>query len=122
MLNEINKQLDTLFHAYEKNSGTNICTHIYLDGTPMNLIFIKEDGKFSRLVTTPDFSEWMANCTGDYKKATPQIKRLAALYGVEFDSENGSLFLRFRRNEMTIAQAVMRMVQAIYLVCGLGPV
>ncbi|MBQ8830558.1 MAG: hypothetical protein IJ017_03050 [Oscillospiraceae bacterium] len=87
----------------------------------MNFRFVQIDDKFSRISTTPNFSEWMACCTGSWKKAAPDIEKLAKLYGVEWDNENGALFLQFRRNEMSAAQAVMRMQQAIAVVCQLGP-
>lgn len=120
MLNEINKQLDTLFQAYDGEYSLGIRTHMYLDGTPMNIRMYQEDDKFSRLVTTPNFAEWIANCTGDWKTAAPAIEALAKPYGVGWDNERGILFLRFRRNELTVAQAVLRLQQAMAVVCALG--
>lgn len=122
MLNEINEQLDTLYRAYADGSAIGIWTHMYLEGDPVNFRFYQEDDKFSRLVTGPGFSEWMAWCTGDWKKAAPTIETIAKPYGVAWDNENGALFLRFHRNEMTIAQAILRLQQAVAIVCALGPV
>ncbi len=122
MLNEINAQLDTLFRAYDDGSALGIWTHMYLEGEPINFRFYQQDDKHSRLVTCPAFSEWMAWCTGDWKKAAPAIEALAKPYGVAWDNENGALFLQFRRNEMTVAQAIMRLQQAVAVVCALGPV
>ncbi len=124
MLKEINEQLDSLYRAYEgdNNTGTGIWTHIYLEGQPINFRFHQENEKFSRLVTTPNFSEWMAWATGDWKKAAPIIEALAKPYGVAWDNENGVLYLRFRRNEMSIAQAVLRLQQAVCVISALGSV
>lgn len=122
MLKEINEQLDMLYRAYEDSPGIGIRTHMYLEGDPINFRFYQEDDKFSRLVTGPNFSEWMAWCTGNWKKAAPAIEALAKPYGVEWDNENGALYLRFRRNEMTVAQAVVHLQQAVAVICALGSV
>lgn len=122
MLKEIEQQLDTLYRAYEDGTALGIRTHMRLEGAPVNFLFYQEDEKYSRLVTNRNFSQWMAWCTGDWKKAAPMIEALAKPYGVQWDDENGALVLRFRRNEMTVAQAVMRLQQAAAVVCALGPV
>lgn len=112
--------MDTLYRAYEDGGCLGIWTHMYLDGAPINFRFYQDNDKVSRLTTGPGFSEWMAWYTGDWKRAAPVIEALAKPYGVSWDNENGSLVLRFRRNEMTIAQAVMRLQQAVALACALG--
>ena len=122
MLKEISEQLDTMYRVSENGSELNIWTHMSLDGDPINFRFVQIDDKFSRIFTTPNFSEWMACCTGDWKKAAPDIEKLARLYGVEWDNENGVLFLQFRRNEMTIAQGIMRLQQAVAVICQLSSV
>ena len=122
MLNEISQQLDSLYHAYTDSPAIGIWTHMHLDGTPINFRFYREDDKFSRLTTDANFSEWMAYCTGDRKKAAPIIEALAKPYGVAWDNEMGALYIRFRRNEMTVAQGILRLQQAVAVVCALGPV
>lgn len=122
MLKEIDKQLETLYRAYEDSDTLGIWTHMYLEGEPINFRFYQEDEKYSLLVTNPNFSNWMAWCTGDWKKAAPIINALAKPYGAAWDSENGTLYLRFRRNEMTLAQAVLRLQQAAALVCALDTI
>ena len=121
MLNEIDKQLDSLFRAYEARNGICIHTHIYLDGSPINFRFHQEDSKFSYLTTESQFSEWMANCTGDWKRAACAIEKLAKLYGAIWDNEKGELLLRFRRNEMSVAEAVTKLLQAVAVISALGP-
>ena len=121
MLKEIDKQLETLYEGYDDGAALGIRTHMRLEGEPMNFRFYQEDEKYARLVTSSNFSEWMAWCTGSWKKAAPMIEALAKPYGVAWDNENGALFLRFRRNEMTLAEAVMRLQQAAAVVCALGP-
>jgi len=122
MLREIEKQLETLYQSYEDGDCLGIRTHMYLEGEPINFRFYQEDGKYARLVTHPNFSNWMAACTGDWNKAAPMIDTLAKPYGAAWDSENGALYLRFRRNEMSVAQAVMRLQQAVAVVCALDTI
>ena len=122
MLKEIDRQLDTMYRAYDDGADIGIWTHMYLEGDPINFRFYRENDKFSRVATGPAFSQWMAWCTGNWKGAAPAIEKLAKPYGVGWDNENGALFLRFRRNEMTVAQAVIRLQQAVAVVCALGPV
>ncbi len=121
MLNEISNQLDSFCRAYKDGADIGIWTHMYLEGDPINFRFHQEDNKFSTLTTGASFSEWMAYCTGNWKKASPTIHAIADIYGVVWDDENGSLSIRFRRNEMSIAQAVMRLQQAVAVICTLGP-
>lgn len=119
MLTDIKQQLGTLYSVYDAGTCLGIRTYIYLDGEPVNFLFYQEDSKYARLVTGPNFSQWMACCTGDWKKAAPTIEKLAAFYGAAWDTELGALVLRFRRNEMTVAQAVLRMQQAVAVICAL---
>ena len=122
MLNEINRQLDTLYQAYETVFGIEIGTRMTLEGEPINFRIYQEDDKYSKLTTTPAFSEWLAWSTGSWTKAAPTIEALAKPYGVTWDNDNGVLILRFRRNEMTIAQAILRLQQAVAVICELGSV
>ena len=122
MLKEIHKQLETLYRGYDDGTTLGIRTYMRLDGDPVNFRFYQEDEKYARLVTNANFSQWMAWCTGNWKKAAPMIEALAKPYGVAWDNGNGALYIRFRRNEMTMTEAVMRLQQAAAVVCALGPV
>ena len=122
MLKEIDKQLESLYRGYDDGASLGIWTHMRLEGEPINFRFYQEDDKYARLVTNANFAEWMACYTGNWKKASPMIEALARPYGVVWDNENGALYLRFRRNEMTMAEAVMHMQQAAAVVSALGPV
>lgn len=121
MLREINEQLEKLYCTHERNDVVSIGTWYTIEGDPVNFYFTLEDDKYVRITTNEIFSEWIASCTGDWRKATPTIERLASMYAVQWDPENGRLCIRFRRNEMTLAQAVMRLLQAVFVVGSLGP-
>ncbi len=121
MLKEIAEQLDDLYRAYSDGCDIGIWSHMYLDGTPINFRFYQEDSKVCRLVTGTAFSDWMAWCTGDWEKASRDIEALAKPYGATWDNEKGELSLRFRRNEMSVAEALIRLLQAVAVISALGP-
>jgi hypothetical protein len=116
ILRDINAQLTKLYYIYESSNSIHIATWYRIDGAPINFHFYQEDGKYSRITTNDHFTEWMTCYPDGLDKAAPLIERLAATYGVHWDLENKNLFIQFRRNEMTLAQAVMRLLQAVYLV------
>lgn len=122
ILTDISNQLDKLYRVYETYEGIGIGTYVHLEGDPINFLFFQEDDKYARIVTNRNFSEWMAWCTDGWTKAAPAIERLAAPYGVQWDNDQGALFIRFRRNEMTIAQAILRLQQAVSVISALESV
>lgn len=121
ILQQIHERLETLYCTQELPDAVRIATWYTIEGTPIHFHFTQEDDKYARLTTNRDFSEWLANCTGSWIKATPVITRLAGMYGVQWDPADGCLFIRFRRNEMTLAQAILRLQQAVFVVGSLGP-
>ena len=121
ILPQINERLELLYSTRDCKDYITIHTGYTIEGDPVSFHFIQEDDKYARITTNRSFSDWMACCTGDWKKATPTIERLAGIYAVGWDPEDGVLFIRFRRNEMTLAQAIMRLQQAVYVVGSLGP-
>lgn len=122
ILDQINSRLELLYRTDSLKDSLSIATWYTIEGNPINFQFIQEDDKYARLATDRNFAEWMASCTGSWRKAAPDIERLSALYGVQWDPEDGCLFIRFRRNEMPLAQAVLRLQQAVFVVGSLGPV
>jgi hypothetical protein len=120
ILEDISNQLDSLFCTYDALGGISIGTSISFEGDPTNFLFQQEDDKYARITTNRNFSEWMADCTSGWMKAAPRIEELAKPYGVQWDNENGALFIRFRRNEMSVAEAVMRLYRAVSVVGSLG--
>lgn len=119
ILQNIDRQLEKLYSTYENHDGINIATGITFEGDPVSFLFLQEDEKYSRLTTNRNFSEWMAWCTNSWTEAAPKIEKLAAPYGVQWDNDTGSLYIRFRRNEMTLTQAVLRLQQAVAVIGSL---
>ena len=122
IIRDIDRQMENLYSTYENSDGINIVTGITVEGDPVNFLFQQEDDKYSRLATNRNFFEWMAWCTGDLRKAAPKIEKIAAIYGVQWDAVAGRLYIRFRRNEMTLAQAVLRLQQAVSVVGAMGSI
>lgn len=116
ILQEINHQLDQLYCTGDRTPGIRIGTWHTIEGDPINFYFYQEDEKYAKLVTNENFSGWMQWCTDGQEEANAYIDRLAGIYGVKWDREHQCLFLRFRRNEMTLAQAILRLQQAVFVV------
>ena len=122
MLQQINEQLEKLYCTHQIKDAISIGTWYRIQGDPINFHFVQEDDKYSRIVTNRNFSDWIAWNTGDWHRATPAIAHLANRYGVQWDPNEGTLYIRFRRNEMTIAQAILRLQQAVFVVGSLESV
>lgn len=116
ILEDINEQLDRLYDTYALRDSISIATGYTIEGDPINFLFHQEDDKYACITTNDNFSEWMAWSTDGWCAKAPMIERLARPYGVRWDIENGRLFIRFRRNEMSIAQAVLRLQQAVFII------
>ena len=116
MLEEIDKQLSDLYCTRDSRGGISIGTWYTIEGDPVNFLFSQEDDKYCIISTNDNFSEWMAWITDGWREKAPVIGQLAGFYGVQWDNEKGRLFIRFRRNEMTLAQGIMRLEQAVFTV------
>ena len=118
MLNEIEKYVgENLFRAYPAGNQTRISSGIHMggDGMPCRISF--EEDKYCRLSTVNPFDEWMACALRDgWNSATEQIREIAGHFGVQWDEREGCLFIRFRRNEMSITQAMIRLHTAMRII------
>ena len=119
LLQEIDKQLSKLYSTHELRDCISIGTGYTIEGDPINFLFYQEDEKYSFITTNERFSEWMAWITDGWRSKASIIERYAVVYGVHWDNDKGRLFIRFRRNEMTLAQGIMRLQQAVFLIASL---
>lgn len=110
-LEEAKNQMSTLFDTSNRDGYTTIDPHINYQGNKITFRFYLEDDKYSKIELSPNAREILANCAGG-NSAKPIMQKLCAPYKVEYDSEKCVLFIRFRRNEMTLAEAVLRLEQA----------
>lgn len=97
--------------------GQYIQTYLFLDGESTG-IYYNTDGKEIELKTDGNFSEslWLFY---EYEKYLPYIEKICARLGLSWDGEKGVLSLRFRRNDMTLSEAVMRMEEGIFALYSL---
>lgn len=122
-LKEVSDTLDNLYDAADMHDHTAIVPNIHFDGDGMFFRFRLEEDKYCTLESSDNFGECLACCAPDgWKEAAPVILRYTKPYGVQFDDVNGRLFIRFRRNELTLAQAVLRLEQAMLVTGSLGKI
>lgn len=97
--------------------GQYIQTYLFLDGESTGLYY-NTDGKQIELKTDGNFSEslWLFY---EYEKYLPYIEKICDRLGLSWDGEKGVLSLRFRRNDMTLSEAVMRMEEGIFALYSL---
>ena len=118
MLNEIENYVrENLFQAYPVGNQTHISSGVRMDcdGMPCRIRF--EEDKYCRISTVTPFDEWMAFVLYDgWNSATGQIREIAGHFGVQWDEKEGCLFIRFRRNEMSITQAMIRLHTAMRII------
>ena len=118
MLNEIEKYVrENLFHAYPVGNQIHISSGVRMsgDGMPCRICF--EEDKYCRISTVNPFDEWMAFVLRDgWYSSTDQIREIAGHFGVQWDEKEGCLFIRFRRNEMSITQAMIRLHTAMRII------
>ena len=119
-LEQVSNALDKLYSTRAYTNSTIIHPGLSFDGDGMTFLFRLESDKYAQIRLSPNFSEWMAYCTDGWKAVAPQIEQLAAPYGVQWDNDEGVLFIRFRRNEITISEAVLRLHQAALVVGSWG--
>ena len=117
ILQDINKQLDKLYSTTQCADHISIGTRFTVEGDPVNFLFYQDGSKYCSIVTNRNFSEWIACSTNGWRKAAPLIEKAVKPYGVQWDNEEGRLYIRFRRNEMTVAQALLCLQQAVYVIC-----
>ena len=118
ILKDIEKQLGNLYCTCVESDAIRIGTWYTIEGDPINFLFSQEDEKYSVIRTNDNFSEWMAWNTDGWSRKASIIEEIAAYYDVRWDNEHGRLFIRFRRNEMTVAQAIMRLLQAVFVIAA----
>jgi hypothetical protein len=116
ILIDVIDQIDMLYSTRDLHDSIQIATGYRIDGAPINFHFYQEDEKYAYITTNAHFTDWLSCYPDGLSNAAPLIEQLASLYDVHWDCDHGRLVIRFRRNEITLAQAVMRLLQAVFLV------
>lgn len=109
----------TLARLYDVR-GDRIITGTFWDGDSCTMIFkIKED-KYTEISSDENFEAFTEDVfienAEDYKE---YVKKINNRYGTEWDEDKRRLYIRFRRNDMSISEAVMRLHGAMMLIAAL---
>ena len=115
----ISKNLDTLYSVTDGIEHLYIDSGMSLDGVGTVLIFTIEEGRYMKLSCDRNFMEWFDGALEFYDEYIGSINAICARFGVTFDESQGCVYLRFRRNEMSITAAVTKMHGALQLLASL---
>ena len=114
-----NENQKALYGLYDVR-GNIILTGMFWDGDSANIIFEQEDKKYMRISSCENFEAFTETVFIDnYEDYAPYIDKINARYGTCFDAQKRQLYLRFRRNEMTITEAVTKLHGAMMLIASL---
>ena len=120
-LKEIERALSELYATSDHFGKTVINPSLFLDGDGTVFFFTLEENKYMRIETDDNFEAFFEQISeierDDYWK---YVERINKRYGTEWDQEKRRIFIRFRRNDMSIGEAVTRLHQAVMLLSGLS--
>ena len=110
----LTSSLETLFDASEHGGELFIHSGISLDGEGSGFKFYVLDSHTCRITTDRSFSDWYGYIsTGNEERFARFTELVCKRYGVNLDGESLTLSITFRRNEYTLAQALMRLEGAM---------
>ena len=114
-----NENKNALYALYDVRDNV-IQTGMFWDGDSARIIFEQEDKKYMRISSCENFEAFTETAFIDYyEDYAPYIAKINERYGTCWDSEKRQLYLRFRRNEMTITEAVTKLHGAMMLISAL---
>lgn len=119
MLETLKSNLSKLYYTTNDDDLTLIDPNISIDGCGINFIFKYLDNKDCILATTKTNNEYLEYLYDDYDKNILYINKINARFKTTFDEENQIIFLKFRRNELSLTQAITNLSQAVYLYANL---
>ena len=98
-----------------------IISGAFWDGDSCNMIFENLPDRNMRISSDETFEAFtetvFIECLEEYDE---YIKKINARYGTEWDSERRQLYIKFRRNDMTIGEAVTKLHGAMMLIGALS--
>lgn len=113
---EINSALSSIYDV----RGDRIIPGTFWDGDGCTMIFESEDNKYIRISSDENFEAFteqvFIECYEEYKEYVSDINER---YGTLWDPRRRQLYIRFRRNDMSIAEAVTKLHGAMMLVAAL---
>ena len=115
-----NENQSSLYGLYDVRNSL-IITGMFFDGDSANIKFETQPDKYIRISTDENFEAFSETAFIDfYEDYAEYINEINKRYGTSWDSEKRQLFLRFRRNDMTITEAVTKLHGAMMLIGALN--
>ncbi len=120
-VNELKEGLELLFGTYAMPSDNKILisTPHNFDGEYAGVYFEECEGHSVRLTSHENFNDWMDHLTLYPEYYSKEVEAISKRYGTEYSFSENRLTLKFRRNEMTLAEGIMRISKAMYLLGSL---
>lgn len=115
---ELKSSLEGLYRSGE---GEYISTGLCLNGEGFGIYISLEEDKYTRLYTNEAFALWFENVyVIEREQYMPYVDAICKRYGVIWNEKEKHLYVRFRRNELTLSEGVTRLHAAAMLCASLG--
>ncbi len=92
-----------------------IYTGIFFDGESAGIYYEEPDSHTVRLTADESFDEWLGYITFGAENYKDELLLVADRCGVSWDSEKCKLYITFRRNDMSLSEALMRLSKAMMI-------
>ncbi len=96
---------------------TSIC--LTCDGEGVVFFLTVEDGHRTKITASKTFSDWLEYTVYGTNDFRDKIQRICARFGCTWDFDKKELYILFRRNEFTLAEAYFRLTQCAYILASL---
>ena len=113
------KDVSMMYECREINGTVYIRTGTFLEGEGVNFIFYPDGTHFCRIQTDENFSDYYKYFIGG-ESYTDEVAPLLSRFGVKLDREGGVLYIRFRRNEISVAEAICKLHAAMLMLSSFG--
>ena len=112
---------EALNGLYFSKNGDYISTGYYLNGEALGFHISFLEDKYVRICTNEAFALWFENVyVVEREEYMPFVERICNRFGVAWSDGERCLFIKFRRNELSLAEAVTRLHAAALLCASLG--
>ena len=112
---ELNRLLNGLFDTRDGGDCVFISPWIHFDGEGTVFRFTMEDRHTCRIETDRNFTDWFGYITLDWEDYREEIAMVTTRFGTEWDATRGVLSISFRRNEMPLAEALLKLEQCMLI-------
>ncbi|MBQ9070733.1 MAG: hypothetical protein IJY23_05235 [Clostridia bacterium] len=116
----MNSEIESVLHEiYDVRSGF-IIPGTFWDGDGCKILFEQEEDKNIRLSSCENFEAFTEQVFIDnFEDYTEYVSKINKRFGTAWDSKRRQIYIRFRRNDMSIAEAVTRLHGAMMLIAAL---